>query len=101
MVGYFWNRPGVTWLTSLSVDCADRIVATSSSQGVVHQRADGIGIHFVQPAQNFVDARLALGGVSGPCDLVLARCFCGRGHEPGCHDTNSRASIKTAIGIGR
>src|SRR5579872_10704 len=34
MVGYFWNRPGVTWLTSLSVDCADRIVATSSSQGV-------------------------------------------------------------------
>src|ERR1700691_6168432 len=30
--GYFRNKPGVTSLTRLSVHCADRMVATSSSQ---------------------------------------------------------------------
>ena len=34
-VGYFLNRPGVTSLTRLSVHCAERIVATSSSHGFV------------------------------------------------------------------
>src|SRR5580693_10256886 len=34
-VGYRANRVGVTRLTRLSVVCADRIVATSSSSGVL------------------------------------------------------------------
>src|SRR5262249_38365540 len=33
-VGYLANSPGVTSLTRLSVHCAERIVATSSSQGL-------------------------------------------------------------------
>ena len=33
-VGYLANNPGVTSLTRLSVHCAERIVATSSSQGL-------------------------------------------------------------------
>ena len=33
-VGYFLNKPGVTSLTRLSVHCADRMVATSSSQAL-------------------------------------------------------------------
>src|SRR5438552_17256668 len=33
-VGYLANSPGVTSLTRLSVHCAERIVATSNSQGV-------------------------------------------------------------------
>src|SRR5580704_9805695 len=32
IVGYFSKRPGVTSLTTLSVHCAERIVATSNSQ---------------------------------------------------------------------
>jgi hypothetical protein len=34
-VGYFLNSMGVTVLTIASVDCADRIVATTHSSGVV------------------------------------------------------------------
>ena len=33
-VGYFANSPGVTIFTRTSVDCAERIVATRSSNGV-------------------------------------------------------------------
>src|SRR3989442_170992 len=33
-VGYLANSPGVTSLTRLSVHCAERMVATSNSQGV-------------------------------------------------------------------
>ena len=33
--GYLRNSAGVTWLTPLSVLCADRMVATDSSSGVV------------------------------------------------------------------
>src|SRR5678815_1804151 len=33
-VGYLANRPGVTSFTRLSVHCAERIVATSNSQGL-------------------------------------------------------------------
>src|SRR5258708_16392619 len=39
MVGYFANKPGVTSFTRLSVHCAERMVATSSSQGVWCERA--------------------------------------------------------------
>src|SRR5690348_8725634 len=39
MVGYFLNRPGVTMLTRLSVHWAERMVATSSSQGLEWCRA--------------------------------------------------------------
>ena len=34
-VGYLANRPGVTSLTRLSVHCAERMVATSNSQGLL------------------------------------------------------------------
>src|ERR1700730_7177290 len=34
-VGYLANNPGVTALTRLSVHCAERMVATSNSQGLL------------------------------------------------------------------
>ena len=36
-VGYAANSAGVTWLTPASVDCADRIVAASSSNAFVNR----------------------------------------------------------------
>src|SRR6266853_4270384 len=38
-VGYFSNSPGVTMFTRTSVDCADRIVATSNSHALRWVRA--------------------------------------------------------------
>ena len=34
-VGYFWKSTGVTMLTRTSVHCAERMVATSSSQALL------------------------------------------------------------------
>src|SRR5689334_13863086 len=39
MVAYLRNRPGVTSLTRLSVHCAERMVATSSSQAFEWRKA--------------------------------------------------------------
>jgi len=56
------NRPGVTSFTRLSVHWAERMVATSNSQGFDDGAgAGGCRVHLVQPAAGFRDALLPLG----------------------------------------
>jgi len=59
IVGYLANNPGVTSLTRLSVHCAERIVATRSSQGLWCSNA--------HVASGYISSR--------PARISATRCF--------------------------